>query len=132
MRIAKRLFTLVAVLLTATALFAQMSDRQVTDELKRLSTSGKSQEQIFTELAAKGVTMEQLQRIKDQYTSGSSTATGTSTTQISESRERETLINFPNPEEWEAIIKETKGKKDSLFGRSTFSNPKLTFQPNLI
>lgn len=120
-----------AVLLTATALFAQMSDRQVTDELKRLSTSGKSQEQIFTELAAKGVTMEQLQRIKDQYTSGSSTATGTSTTQISESRERETLINFPNPEEWEAIIKETKGKKDSLFGRSTFSNPKLTFQPNM-
>ena len=131
MRIAKRLFTLVAVLLTATALFAQMSDRQVIDELKRQSASGKSQEQIFTELAAKGVTMEQLQRIKDQYTSGSSTAAGTSTTQTTESRERETLINFPNPEEWEAIIKGTKAKKDSLFGRSTFSNPKLTFQPNM-
>ena len=43
MRIAKRLITLAAVLITATALFAQMSDQQVVAELKRLSTSGKSQ-----------------------------------------------------------------------------------------
>ncbi|OJV21661.1 MAG: capsule biosynthesis protein [Bacteroidetes bacterium 41-46] len=131
MRIAKRLITLAAVLITTTALFAQMSDQQVVAELKRLSTSGKSQEQIVTELASKGVTMEQLQRIKAQYESGSIQQSGTSSTQISESRERETLINFPNPQEWESIIAGTKAKKDSLFGRSTFSNPKLTFQPNM-
>ena len=80
MRIVKRLFTLAAVLLTASALFAQMSDRQVIDELKRLSTSGMSQEQIFTELSAKGVTIDQLQRLKAQYESGSLNSTAGSAT----------------------------------------------------
>lgn len=131
MRIVRRIITLAAVLLTATALFAQMSDRQVVDELKRLSSSGKSQEQIYTELASKGVTIEQLQRIKAQYESGSMQQSTAATNQFSENRERETLINFPNPQEWEAIISSNRAKKDSLFGRSTFSNPNLTFQPNM-
>jgi protein involved in polysaccharide export with SLBB domain len=131
MRIARRLISLAAVLLTATALFAQMSDRQVIDELKRQSASGKSQEQIFTELAAKGVTMDQLQRIKAQYESGSMTTTTDPSTQMAVSRERETLINFPDPQQWEAIISSNRAKKDSLFGRNTFSNPNLTFQPNM-
>lgn len=97
MRIVKRLFTLAAVLLTASALFAQMSDRQVIDELKRLSTSGMSQEQIFTELSAKGVTIDQLQRLKAQYESGSLNSTAGSATQSIENREREPLINFLTP-----------------------------------
>ncbi|MEZ7954143.1 MAG: polysaccharide biosynthesis/export family protein, partial [Bacteroidales bacterium] len=131
MRIVKRLFTLAAVLLTASALFAQMSDRQVIDELKRLSTSGMSQEQIFTELSAKGVTIDQLQRLKAQYESGSLNSTAGSATQSIENREREPLINFPDPARWSAIKESQQRAAESVFGRNTFSNPNLTFQPNM-
>lgn len=133
MIIGKRFFALLIVLLTVTSILAQMSDRQVTDELKRLSTSGKSQEQIFTELASRGVTMDQLQRIKARYESGSmkQSETNQSQTQSEESRERLPLINFPDPAQWAAIKESRQKRAERVFGESTFSNPNLTFQPNM-
>ncbi len=133
MIIGKRFFALLIVLLNVTSILAQMSDRQVTDELKRLSTSGKSQEQIFTELASRGVTMDQLQRIKARYESGSmkQSETNQSQTQSEESRERLPLINFPDPAQWAAIKDSRQKRAERVFGESTFSNPNLTFQPNM-
>ncbi|PKP41365.1 MAG: capsule biosynthesis protein [Bacteroidetes bacterium HGW-Bacteroidetes-10] len=130
MNFARKLFTLSAALLLASAVFAQMSDQQVIDELKRLSTSGKTQEQIFSDLSSKGVTIEQLQRIKAQYETSKSSVS-TSGTISTESREREVLINFPDPTNWAKIKENQKGVKDTIFGKNIFSNQNLTFQPNM-
>ena len=45
-------------------LSAQMTDEQVVDYVKSAAESGKSESTISKELLAKGVTMEQAERIK--------------------------------------------------------------------
>ncbi|EKD32429.1 MAG: hypothetical protein ACD_77C00103G0040 [uncultured bacterium] len=130
MNILRKVFTLAAAVLITSAAFAQMSDQQVIDELKKYSTSGKTQEQVLLELAGKGVTREQLERIKATYDAQSKGVQGTQTA-IGESRERETNLNFPDPTKWDDIVKASKAKKDSIFGKSIFSNENLTFQPNM-
>ena len=54
-------------LFITSTLFAQMSDQQVIDELRRYQNSGLSQEQIATEMVRKGVSPTQLQRLRSQY-----------------------------------------------------------------
>ena len=130
MNILRKVFTLAAAVLITSAAFAQMSDQQVIDELKRQSTLGKTQEQVLMELAGKGVTKEQLERIKATYNAQGKDLQGTQTT-IGESRERERSINFPDPTKWDEIVKASSAKKDSIFGKSIFSNENLTFQPNM-
>ena len=131
MNFAKRLFTIAAAVLITSAAFAQLSDQQVIDELKKYSTSGKTQEQVLIELAGKGVTKEQLERIKATYDAkGKGVALGTQTT-TGENRAREENMNFPDPTKWDDIVKVSKAKKDSIFGKSIFSNENLTFQPNM-
>jgi len=130
MNFAKRLFTIAAAVLITSAAFAQLSDQQVIDELKKYSTSGKTQEQVLMELAGKGVTKEQLERIKKTYDAQGKGVQGTQTT-TGEDRERETNLNFPDPTKWDNIVKASKAKKDSIFGKSIFSNENLTFQPNM-
>ena len=56
--------------LSCFAAMAQMTDSQVVDYVKMASAAGKSETQIGRELLAKGVTTEQLQRIKAQYADG--------------------------------------------------------------
>ena len=55
----------------------QMSDEQVVQYVKTAHASGKSQKQITTELLRRGVTQEQVMRIKDRYEKTSSAADGT-------------------------------------------------------
>ena len=104
MNFAKRLFTIAAAVLITSAAFAQLSDQQVIDELKKYSTSGKTQEQVLMELAGKGVTKEQLERIKKTYDAQSKGVQGTQT-KTGEDRERETNLNFPDPAKWDDIVK---------------------------
>ncbi|MCQ2183304.1 MAG: SLBB domain-containing protein [Bacteroidales bacterium] len=52
--------------------FAQMTDSQVIEYAKKANKSGKSQQKIVAELLSRGVTEEQLMRIKDAYTSSDS------------------------------------------------------------
>lgn len=61
------LTVLLLFLLTAGSLFAQISDSQVIEELKRYRDAGMSQEQIIREMTKKGVTPAQVQRLRDQY-----------------------------------------------------------------
>ena len=56
------LFTLL-ILLTGSALFAQMSDQQVIQELRKYENSGMSPQEVATELTKKGATPSQLQRV---------------------------------------------------------------------
>ena len=47
--------------------FAQMSDTQVMQYVQRELNAGASQSQIATRLMQRGVTMQQLQRVRSQY-----------------------------------------------------------------
>lgn len=126
MRIAKRLFSLAAVLLTATALFAQLSDQQVVAELKRYSTAGMSQEQVIAELAAKGVTREQLERIKTQYDASRASQSGTVQTE-----DNRTRLESTDAPDQVVVIKEDSDGVNEVYGRDLFSSKNLTFQPSL-
>ena len=66
----KKLISLLvcAFLLSAGEVWAQsMSDDQVVEYVKSATEAGKSQKQIMTELAARGVTRAQAERIKKRY-----------------------------------------------------------------
>ena len=49
------------------AQFSKMTDKQVLQYAERGLKQGKSQEKIATELAARGVTREQAERVKAMY-----------------------------------------------------------------
>lgn len=136
--------------------FAQtMSDAQVLEYVKRAMQQGKGQQEIAVELLSQGVTEEQALRVKEMYQQqmgSTSTSTESSTQAITASRMRQIqgsstqgvqskssqlggsklapangatsvladTLNFPkyNPE-------------NEVFGRSIFSSPSLTFEPNI-
>ncbi len=127
MNLIKKLSHTILLLLIVEVSFAQLSDQQVIEELKRYSTSGMSQEQVLTELAGKGVTKEQLERIKAQYDASSATSKGTVVTP--ENRTRESATAGPDKI---VVVKETAGNNtNAIFGRDLFSSKNLTFQPTL-
>jgi protein involved in polysaccharide export with SLBB domain len=126
MLLIKRFILVTAALFLVAAAFAQMSDQQLIEELKRYSTSGLSQEKILTELASKGVTREQLERIKAQYDSSKATATGTAVTP--DNRTRENVTSGPDQV---VVVNAPAQGPNEIFGRNLFSSKNLTFQPNL-
>ena len=117
MNFAKRLFTIAAAVLITTAAFAQLSDQQVIEELKKYSTSGKTQEQVLMELAGKGVTKEQLERIKATYDAQNKGGIQGTQTTTGVSREREVISNFPDPTKFASIEKAAKARKEVVFGK---------------
>ncbi len=73
-----------AILMACGAALAQsMSDSQVLQYIQQANSQGKNQQQITTELMRRGVTQEQLLRIRDQYSNSKNNAsdaqTGTAT-----------------------------------------------------
>ncbi|MDD3946013.1 MAG: SLBB domain-containing protein [Bacteroidales bacterium] len=104
-----------------------MSDQQVISEVRRLQATGASQQQIITELAAKGVTREQAERIYADYQAQGAAQTGTVVN--TESRTRE----LSEPIEPEVIVvQETPSRGPiSVFGKNLFASKNLTFQPNM-
>ena len=64
MRVLRTIVSTAVLLLVSVVAFAQLSDQQVINEVRRMQATGASQQQIITELAAKGVTREQAERIR--------------------------------------------------------------------
>ena len=64
----KKLFLLILFVQFIAVTFAQMSDDQVVAIVKEAQNQGKTQQQIIMMLGQKGVTQEQLIRIKNNYT----------------------------------------------------------------
>ncbi|MFA7015590.1 MAG: SLBB domain-containing protein [Bacteroidales bacterium] len=119
--------TAVMLLLAGTVAFGQLTDQQVLSELQRLQATGATQQQILTELAAKGVTREQAERLRSQYQAGQAVQAGT--TMSTESRLRD--ASFEGPDEVVVIHERTGGREDRVFGKELFSSRNLTFQPSL-
>lgn len=127
MRVLRTIVSTAVLLLVSVVAFAQLSDQQVINEVRRMQATGASQQQILTELAAKGVTREQGERIMAQYQAGQAAQTGT--TMSTESRTRD--ASFEGPDEVVVIHETPVRRPGSVFGRDLFSSKNLTFQPSL-
>ena len=125
MRVLRTIVSTAVLLLVSVVAFAQLSDQQVINEVRRMQATGASQQQILTELAAKGVTREQAERIYADYQAGQAAQTGT--TVSAESRTRE--ASYEGPDEV-IVVQETPSRgPTSVFGKNLFSSKNLTFQP---
>lgn len=117
-----------------------MTDSQVIQYVQEGLSQGKSQQQLMTELMAKGVTQEQALRLKQMYDSGSiSLDSGTTTTKTvtDTERTREQNTDTGNTEEvkkaeadMEKMLMKQNAAEEQVFGRNIFSNNKLSFEPN--
>lgn len=120
-------------LVTVTA-FGQLSDQQVINEVRRLQASGASQQQILMELAAKGVTREQGERVIAQY---QRLGTATEGTVIeTERRTRQAFSERPDfyePEQKRFYMppQDTLPSPLQIFGRNLFSTKDLSFEPTM-
>lgn len=121
------LTVLLLFLLTAGSLFAQISDSQVIEELKRYRDAGMSQEQIIREMTKKGVTPAQVQRLRDQYLNQEGEAAALSGKSLQDDVLRGEAGFTENP-----VATEDKGSPtESVYGQSLFSSQNLTFAPNM-
>ena len=127
--------------------FAQMSDEQVVNLLQNARNKGMGQEEMLLMLTQKGVTKEQLLRIKEKYTQ-SKNKQGAAETFTERMRVKE---NNVEPQKKTDELKEDKSemvwldslymsdeievqkveKEKEIFGRNIFNNRLLTIEPNL-
>ena len=120
-------------LLVCGSLFAQLSDEQIISEAKRYQESGMSQSQIFQELARKGVTAVQFQRIREKLSSqniqGSSTSnniTDNSTGVRTDAFDSGAFVNEREFDPQDALLPHQR-----VFGHDFFTRSNLTFAPSM-
>lgn len=120
--------------LAAPSVCAQtMSDQQVLEYVKQGMAEGKDQRQLATELARRGVTREQAERVKKLYEQQQGVnASQMSGTELNEARLREavkedtsTALETPQPDAAELA------REDQVFGRNIFNTRNLTFEPSV-
>ena len=129
----KLLLVLFLTLFTATVNFAQsMSDEAVMEYVKTGVKQGKTQKQLYQELLIKGVTKEQLLRIKEKYEQQQSEA---KTIKGNADVDTQRL----NPEKRDDVASAQDDNKQQaapeggiqVFGRDIFRNSDLTFEPSM-
>ena len=139
----KKLSTIL-IALTAFAFFAvpakaQMTDDAVTTYVQEALAAGKSQQTILTELASRGVTKAQAERIKQNIQqTRSASAKSSFANPVDRTRKVSTEANSPvildaiMTDMAKALVDSTEVLVDSVvvFGRNIFTNKNLTFAPN--
>ena len=131
-------FMLMCLSATSLAQIGSMSDEQVIEYVKTATEAGKSQKQIMTELAAKGVTRAQAERIKRRYeeqqAAGQEISAETKNRQRTFIDKEQMLVEgemdliqaeMNNPTE-----KTTDEASQLVFGRNIFNSRNLTFAPS--
>ena len=124
------LFMCLAAAVPATAQ-SSMTDQQVIEYAKAAVEAGKDQTQIAKELAARGVTRAQVERIRASYSQHSPGGATGSNTETSGSRLRRPTndsvsldrISLPD----QGI---TLSRSEQVFGRNIFNTRNLTFEPS--
>ena len=116
-------------LLVCGSLFAQLSDEQIISEAKKLQETGMSQSQIFQELARKGVTAVQFQRIRgrlnSQTSSSASSAQNYSEGSRTDAFDSGAFINQREPDPQDNLP-----PRERVFGHDFFTRSNLTFAPS--
>lgn len=137
----KKLFSLLvfSVLLSAGEVWAQsMSDDQVVEYVKSATEAGKSQKQIMTELAAKGVTRAQAERIKKRYEEQQMSEQGMGAIAKNRQRTRTEAPVEMVEGEMDLIVAEMNNPTEQstgvaaqlVYGRNIFNSRNLTFAPS--
>lgn len=109
----------------------RMTDQQVIEYVKQATQDGKEQKQIAVELARRGVTKEQAQRVRKQYEQQMGTdSVNIQGTELNEARLREEIKDETTVLTDNQPTKEELVKEDQVFGRNIFNTQNLTFEPN--
>ena len=109
----------------------KMTDQQVIEYVKQATQEGKEQKQIAAELARRGVTREQAERIKKQYEQQTGTdAANMQGTELNEARLREETQDETTALTDNQPTTEELAQEDQVFGRNIFNTQNLTFEPN--
>ncbi len=149
----RRTLLAIAAAVVTLAAWAKMTDQQVIDYIKRQSAIGKTEQQIGKELLAKGVTKEQIERLRDQYAGTEETVannkknapktnTGTKLEGTRESRLRTaktpdentistmgTVFDVMLPDSLQYAKSDSIPKK-KIYGHDIFTTKDLSFEPN--
>lgn len=111
---------------------AQVSDSYVIQYVKEGQKAGKTGEQLIEELAARGVTKEQAERIRRQFEE-SQLESGQPLPEVNVDRTHnwaENLMEDVNDPVAHKAIESSKGSRQ-VFGHNIFNSKYLTFEPNL-
>lgn len=159
----RRLFTLLFILslFCGTAWAQQMSDDQVIQYVKDAQKAGKTQKEITVELMRRGVTKEQVERIKEKYEQSQADGQQAGTqSDMNRTRQRSRqssaqqggINNVQQRQggrvantrlqqtEDSLMLRESDGyfvsekqedPTQQIFGHNIFTNPNLTFEPNV-
>lgn len=132
----KRIILFVTALaLSCSVMLADMSDNEVLSYIKQASGAGKSQQQIEKELAVRGVSTAQLQRVKDLYEKRTDTSAhhnnATSAPSVSND-DLETGVEFFVDDDGEGVMERVTPDYDNdpVYGRGLFRGRRPVFQPN--
>ena len=109
-----------------------MTDQQVLEYAKDGVKQGKDQRTIATELARRGVTREQAERVKKMYEQQTGTAAG----DMTETAKAEARLREQTQEDNSTMLDEQPqaqevAQQDAVFGRNIFNTRNLTFEPNV-
>ena len=116
---------------TGTAQAQSMTDGQVLEYVKDGVKQGKDQKQMAAELARRGVTQEQAQRVKELYERQSGTNPATMQgTDLNEARLREETKDETSGMLDDQPTTEELAREERVFGRNIFNTRNLTFEPN--
>ena len=116
---------------TGTVQAQSMTDSQVLEYVKDGVKQGKDQKQMAAELARRGVTQEQAQRVKELYERQSGTNPATMQgTDLNEARLREETKDETSGMLDDQPTTEELAQEERVFGRNIFNTRNLTFEPN--
>jgi protein involved in polysaccharide export with SLBB domain len=120
--------------------YAQMTDDQVTDYVKTRIEAGDSQTKIGKDLISKGVTRQQLERLKSQYEQNKGTAKGaTDATTVTTTTKNLRINNGEKQPDGKQQIEGMQGMEvqpreededeKPIFGHDIFRSTYLSFEP---
>lgn len=109
-----------------------MTDQQVLEYAKDGVKQGKDQRTIATELARRGVTREQAERVKKLYEQ----QTNTDSNNLTGTAKAEARLRQQTQEDNSTMLDEKPqaqevAQQDAVFGRNIFNTRNLTFEPNV-
>ncbi len=127
------IFVVCALAMASVPARAQMSDDAVIAYVKQGMASGKSQNDMARELAVRGVTREQAERLRDRLQNEQSS--GNAAAREAGAQERARRLNDGALEapaaEVDVVLTEVEEPAQSqVFGRNIFTNRNLTFAPS--
>ena len=132
----KRLLSVILILsafaLASVPVAAQMSDDAVVAYVKQGVASGKSQTEMARELASKGVTREQVERLRNSAQTGADAPSAVKAAGVQERARRmnDGMLETPVADVSVVLGDVVAPEYDDVFGRNIFTNDNLTFAPS--